>query len=259
MITNKSIPFIVEAGLNTSYIDSLFVSMFYKPSYIQDILIDTEKVNDVDTENENDILDRIYLQDIIYHYFVRNMRNKYTISFQTINELRNQLVYLGWKENENIVDLFEIHELYDFLIKKIYKNSLISFELENNKINNLINTWINDNLGKYKLKDIPKFISIYFDRKKNNNNYLVDIKEGINFEKNNIDDDQKEYLWRIHSIICFSNPGHYYSIVFDGSEWFLFSNKKLPALIKINIKDEDIVMKIKQECIFVMYTLDKKK
>lgn len=269
MISNKLVPFIVEPGLNTSYIDALFVSMFFKPSYIQDMLID---------QDNNIELDAIHLQDIIYHYFVRNMRSRYTINYQVINEIRNQLIFQGWMDNCNIVDLFEVQDLYNFLTEKFYRNGLINFEScdgsnlnlnyininveKSDNIRDMVNLWIDENLQNYHLRDIPKFIPIFLNRNHRNDitNFLIDIKEGIQFEKNNNNQSQHEILWVIHSIICFSKTGngHYYCIVSDGNEWFLFSDNKIPSLIKINIKDEDIVLRIKQECVFVFYTLDKK-
>lgn len=258
------IPFIVEAGLNTSYIDSLFVSMFFKPSYIQNILI-----------NENVDLDVLHLQDIIFHYFVKNLRNRYCINFEMINEIRNNLIYQGWKQNDNIVDLYEVQELYDYLISKFCDSPILNFVdnnditsmnfitiniNQNDNLNNLLDEWISTTFKKFSFKEIPKFLPIYLDRGKDGFNIMVDLHQAIYFDKYNSDESQHETIWIIHSIICYSNTGngHYYSIIFDNNEWYLFSNGKLPSLIKINIKDEDMATRIKQECVFVFYTLDKK-
>jgi hypothetical protein len=267
MITNKMIPFIVEDGLNTSYIDSLFVSMFYKPSYIQNILSDY-------TNN----LNFLHLQDIIYHYFVHNMRCGYAINSQIMNEIRNYLIYCGWKNDCNIIDIFEVQELFDFIVNGC-GNDKITFITnnetpiatnfihlnvhKNSDIKTLIDDYITNQLGNYKLCKLPNFIPIFLDRNLFSgkiNDSLIDIQGAIQFEKNNIEPNQKEVMWILHSIICYSKTerGYYYSVVYDENGWYIYSNSKLPSLIKINIKDEDIAHKIKRECVFLMYTLDKR-
>jgi hypothetical protein len=276
MITNKLHPFIVEDGLNTSYIDSLFVSMFFKPSYIQNILSDYV-----------DNLNFLHLQDIIYHYFVHNMRCGYTINAQIMNEIRNYLIYCGWKNDCNIVDLFEVQELFDFIMngcsnEKITFNNTDSIDTntitntntitsnyihlniqKNSDVKTLIDDLIINKLGNYKLLNLPNFIPVFLDRNLFSgkiNDSLIDIQEAIQFEKNNTDPEQNEVMWILHSIICYTKAdrGNYYSIVFDENGWYLYSNSKLPSLIKINIKDEDISYKIKRECVFLLYTLDKR-
>jgi hypothetical protein len=267
MITNKLIPFIVEDGLNTSYIDALFVSMFFKPSYIQNILSDYV-----------DDLNFLHLQDIIYNYFVHNMRCGYTINAQIMNEIRNYLIYCGWKNDCNIVDMFEVQELFDFIMNGCNNKKITFYNSNNENIsmtnfihlnvqkNSDIKTLIYDltsKMGNYKLSTQPNFIPIFLDRNLFSgkiNDSLIDIQEAIQFEKNNIDQYQKNVMWILHSIICYSKTdrGNYYSVVFDENGWYIYSNSKLPSLIKINIKDEDIAYKIKRECVFLLYTLDKR-
>jgi hypothetical protein len=267
MITNKITPFIVEDGLNTSYIDSLFVSMFFKPSYIQNVLSDY--INN---------LNFLHLQDMIYHYFVHNMRCGYTINVQIMNEIRNYLVYCGWKNDCNIVDMFEVQELFDFIMngfgnekitfnnndKNIMTSNFIHLNVQKNSdVKTLIDDLITNKLGNYKLLNLPKFIPVFLDRNLFSgkiNDSLIDIQEAIQFEKNNIDKEQKEVMWVLHSIICYSKTdrGNYYSVVFDENGWYIYCNSKLPSLIKINIKDEDMAHKIKRECVFLFYMQDKR-
>lgn len=299
MFANKSLSLIVEDGYNTSYIDSLFVSMFFKPSYIQDVLSD-------DVEN----FKFMHLQDIIYNYFVKNMRCGYVINSQIMNEIRNNLIYCGWKNDCNIIEVFDVQELYDFIIQGLNKNQLtfnfiesekkdfeiinkeidININIDNNNsennnkskdltlkstmsinyinldiyksesIKNLLNEWIDKKFKLYQLEEIPTFIPIFLNRTIDNkyNESLIDIQEGIQLNKNNINDEQKEYVWIIHSIICYSKVERkYYSVIVNNKSWYLFKNSKLPSLIKIDIKDEDWAYKIKKECVFLFYTLDK--
>lgn len=272
MIRNKITPFIVEDGLNTSYIDSLFVSMFYKPSYIQNIL-----------SNYTNNLNFLHLQDIIFHYFVRNMRCGYTINSQIINEIRNYLIYCGWKNDCNIIDMFEVQELFDFIINGCSDEKIIMIDNMNNDVNNknifaknfihlniqknsdiktLMDDFICDQLKDYKLINLPNFIPIFLDRNLFSgkiNDSLIDIQQAIQLEKNNIDVEQQGVVWILHSVICYSKTdrGNYYSIVCDKNGWYIYSNSKLPSIKKIDIKDEDIAYKIKKECVFLFYTLVK--
>ncbi len=262
-------PFIVEDGLNTSYIDSLFVSMFYKPSYIQNIL-----------SNYTDNLNFLHLQDIIYDYFVHNMRCGYSINSQIMNEIRNYLIFCGWKNDCNIVDLFEVQELFDFIIngcsnekiieidnideKTIFTTNFIHLNItKNNDVKTLVDDFITNKLKNYKLVNLPNFIPVFLDRNLFSgkiNDSLIDIQEAIQFEKNNIEQDQQDVMWILHSIICYSKTdrGNYYSVVYDENGWYIYSNSNLPSLVKINIKDEDIAYKIKKECVLLFYTLDKR-
>lgn len=265
------IPFIVENGLNSSSIDSLFVSLFFKPSYIQNILSEYP---------EN--ISFIYLQELIYENFVCNMRRNYFIDSSIINEIRNYMVLCGWKNCADVMNTYDVQELYSFLINGFCKKQLIfHMKKENEKpddiitmpyielkvtndtcVKTLLENYFN-NMSKHYFNEIPEFVPIYLNRTYGTqnvkfNNFLVDIKEGINFSKYNICDDQKKTWWKIHSIICFSGGenGHYYSIVSDGSQWFLFSNSKLPSLLRIDIKNGDFAAKIKQDCVFLLYTLN---
>ena len=267
MISNKSTPFIVEDGLNTSYIDALFVSLFFKPSHIQNVL--SEYLDD---------LNAMHLQDIIYHYFVHNMRHRYTIDSQIMNEIRNYFVYCGWKKDNDITNLYEVQDLYEFLMEKFCEDKIVFnngsdattcvnyIHLNINKnsdVKTLLDEWITTKFDNYELKEIPNFVPVFIDRNifsTKINNFLIDIQEGIQFDKNNTNKEQKNIMWKIHSIVCFSktNTGHYYSIVNNDNSWFMCSNSKMPSLVNIDLKDADIACKIQKECVFIMYTLDNK-
>ena len=262
---NKKLPLIVEGCLNISYIDNLFVALFYKPSFVQNIL-----------SNEVEDLNSLHLQNMIYYYFVNNVRIRNVINSQTLNEIRNFSVFCGWKNNQNFIELFDINEYYDFLIEKfchkkitlknndsiLFSQNYITFNVnKNDDIKILTDTWIDNNFGDYRFDKIPDFIPIFLNRKSTTgklNDDLIDIKKAISFKKNN-DETQKDTMWLIHSIICYAknDKQHYYSIINDNNEWFLYSSLKIPSLVKIDIKDEDISYKIKKECVFLLYTLQK--
>jgi hypothetical protein len=263
LINNKMILFVVENGLNTSYIDALFVSLYFKPSYIQNML----------SENLTDLC-ALHLQDMIYNYFVYNLRNGYSIDNQMMNEIRNYMIFCGWKKDGDIIGLYEIQDFYSFLMDK-FNQEKITFICDRNRIveENFINLVVNNDssvklmlddyltkLGNYELKNIPKFVSIFLDRNifsAKINNSMIGIEEGIKLSNKN-STNNKNIMWKIHSIVCFSRTekNHYYSIVYNEGLWYMFSSLKLPSLVNINLQDEDLALKIQKECVFISYTLD---
>lgn len=301
-MNNNIIPFIVENALNSSYIDSLFVSLFFKPSYIQDILSEYP---------EN--ISFIYLQELIYENFVCNMRRNFFIDSATINEIRNYMTLCGWKNTSDTIDTYDVQDLYSFLINGFHKSKLNFTKIgrcapssasspslpinlssisvhggcatrsrslaneadersdliklnyielkvtKNSDIKTMLDEYFDEKISQYHFEEVPNFIPIYLNRNFETtnvnklNNFSIDIKQGIYISKNNINQEQKTLLWTIHSIVCYSS-GHYYSIVSNETGWYLFSHFKLPSLLKIDIKNEDMAAKIKQECVFVVYT-----
>ena len=264
-MNNNIIPFIVENSLNSSYIDSLFVSLFFKPSYIQDILSEYP---------EN--ISFIYLQELIYENFVCNMRRNYFIDSATINEIRNYMTLCGWKNSSDTINTYDVQDLYSFLINGFHKSKLnftihsdqetvtkmnyIELKIrKNSDIKTMLDDYFDEKIKQYHFEEVPNFIPIYLNRNFETtnvnklNNFSIDIKQGIYISKNNTNPEQKTLLWTIHSIVCYSS-GHYYSIVSNETGWYLFSHFKLPSLLKIDIKNEDMAAKIKQECVFVVYT-----
>jgi len=264
-MNNNIIPFTIENGYNTSYIDTLLVSLFFKNSYIQNILSNMPKE-----------IKFIYLQELIYLKFVSNIKLQYSINSSIINEIRNYMFLCGWKTNENILELYDVVDFYNFLINNFNCNKII-FEknIDNNielnyielnivkdsNIKNLLDQWIDDNLENYSIKEKPDYISIYLNRNSNSNsnlNYIIDIKEGICFTKNNTDNEYKNIWWKINSIICYSkSEKKYYAILSDdNNNWYSFDSSRIPSLCKINIKESYLAIKIKQECVFLTYILD---
>lgn len=240
---------IVENCKNSSYIDTLFVSMFYKPSLILNILSD--KLND---------LKFTYLQELLCEYFIFQTRAGNVITSEIINELRNYFVFCGWKQNDNFMNLFNVKELYDFVLSK-HKKQLLINDLSNNNITELnylnfdikndccIKQLLFDWETQHELKNVPDFIALNLNRS-NETTFTVNIMDGFYFKN-----DRKKY-WGIHSIICKSD-NHYYSVVLGDKNWHIFNNSKLPSLSSVDIYSEEIGSKIKKECVFLFYTLKK--
>lgn len=264
--------FVVANGLNTSYIDSLLMALFYKSSHLRSIL-----------SQYPDQSKFLYLQELINNNFIDNAKHYYSIDSSIMNEIRNYSIICGWKEGGNITDLYTVTDYLKFLmlgigfgqidfefvefdekVKTLSMNYIDVPILENTDVKLLLEKWYDDNIKKStilcnRFKEIPVMIPIYFNR--NNTQYIslqVDIKKKIKFKKN-YDCTQNLASWSIHALICFSNSGggNYYSIInINLNEWYMFSNDKLPSLIQINLSDPNIANKIKQECILAIYKLD---
>lgn len=286
-MTTNFTTFVVADGLNTSYIDSLLMGLFYRTTHLQEMLSKSPEKSKFS-----------YLQELMNNV-VDQTRHNFSIDSSFINEIRNYSFICGWKDNLSLTELYNVVDYLDFIMKgfdfegmnceiielskdsqdettKTLKLNYIELNVsssdENNlDIKNLLEKWIDVNLIEkksltyYHFKELPMLIPIYINRSNENKqlvNTSVDIKKRIKFHKNN-DKTQSDMEWVIHSIICFSGSGNgrYYTIINtdnDKWQWYLFSSDKIPSLVKINIFDVDISNKIKQECVLVLYRLHDK-
>lgn len=253
--------FYVEDGYNTSYIDSLLIALFYKPTHLYELLTDIP---------EN--IKFSYLQDMISHNLVEQVRKNYSINASIINEIRNYSLMCGWKSGSSITDLYNVTDYLDFLLTGFSCNIInietlsyniklnyLTFNAKNDSnIKILLDNWISENINKqtYHFVELPTLIPINIKRE--NENCKIDIKKRIQFDKNN-NKSQSSASWVIHSILCYSRVGigRYYSVIYTTYDnWYLFSNEKLPSMQKIDIKDQNISEKIKQECVLMLYRID---
>lgn len=265
--------FVIPDGFNTSYIDSVLISLFYKLSSISDLL--NEYTNDGKY---------IYLQELIKNNFISVIKKNFSVEKSAINEIRNYSMICGWKENMNITEQYNAIEYMAFILENFNSGGIqidISRgdKLEYIKVNYLeivpycttdinseISNWISGKidvdskkLHYYKFRELPILVPIYINRntEKNTNFNLVDINKRIRFEKK-LDQSQKKSSWILHSIICYSNSniGHYYTILNIQNQWYIVSNIKIPSITKIKISDVAISEKIKRECVIVLYRLE---
>ena len=279
-MTTNIIPFHIEKGLNTSYITSLLISLFYKyDANINCILIDKPQTSP-----------GFYLQELIRTLFVEPIRKNFTIKSDTINEIRNYLLINGWESDLNLLDTRNCVDLYQFLSSILFNNE-IEFEIyhikdgiihgtETNKkfktininltvneptsIKKLFIEWLNNNILKnsnsyildcYKLKSIPNFLVFNIERIENTQKTEIDIKKKIKFFHNS--DSKQNYLnWRIHSIICKSNNKYYSVFLSNDNSWIEFDEDKFPCCSYVYMNDEDIIDKIKQDVEMIIYTLN---
>lgn len=106
--------FIIENGLNTCYIDSLLMALFYKPSTYLDSLLHSDPKN----------LNIIYLQEIIKNKFVDQVRKGGGVTADVMNEIRIYANVCGWltsntNESNKYDEIFEqqdVNEFYTFLL-----------------------------------------------------------------------------------------------------------------------------------------------
>ena len=94
---------IVENGVNTCYISSLLVGLFYSSSDIY------YKMLERDPKNPN----FYYLQELIKVNFIEPLRKNISISADVINEIRNYMFINEWKTDEPD-EIFELHDVNDF-------------------------------------------------------------------------------------------------------------------------------------------------
>lgn len=281
--TELQIPCVVENGLNTCYIDSLLVALFYKHNEAINMILES-----VPRKPEG-----FYLQELIKLKFVEPIKRNYSITSSIMNEIRNYSVICGWSNNEDIDGQKECSEFYNFLselfnIEPIefemleIKNNTISDNIKKTKlpfiplsltqddnIKNILSNWIDTQINKskilncYKLSNIPQFVILHINRFNNNgkrNNYKLDIMKRIKFF--GINDTSQNYLkWKIHSIICHTGnsnkSGHYYSVVYTyHHKWLLFDDNMIPSFEQIDMEDDDIKEKIMLESVMLIYTLE---
>lgn len=249
--------FCIEDGYNTSYIDSTLIALFYKPTHLHELLTQLP---------EN--IKFTYLQDIVMINFVEQLRKNYSINSSYVNEIRNYSIICGWKNMSQITEEHDANEYLLFLLngfslchitietvslKSIVSQNIILELTEDSNLKNLLNKWIDVSTNKiqYKFVNLPQLIPIYINRK--HEGLKIDIMKKIKFYNNPT---QNTASWIVHSLIC-KTRSHYYSLVYTVyGDWYLFDNKKLPSVIKIDITSNDITEKIKQECIIILYRID---
>ena len=272
---------IIERSFNTSYIESVLLSLFSNNEFYSLL---TNIPNNIKFS---------YLQDLISEKFIKKIRNFYSVDQVVINEIRNYSVILGWHPDINFCNLFTASEYYKFLIdglgscyfkyQECCNNSVYNIRslpyidltkyIENNKsynIKNLFKQWSDDFMCKriingdltfqYSLlDDEPIILAFNIDRTNNNRNAEVDIMKKITVEPD-LFDQYYNLSWKIYSIICYSFvKQNYYSIVNkDDKCWFLYDSMLKPSIIKYTKLENNSPLSdiIKKECVFIIYKLE---
>lgn len=151
-MSKDNIKFIVEDGYNTSYIDSLFMGLFYSSSGIEYEFLNSN----LDPKYH-------YLQDIIKWKFLDTVRKGFSVTYDTINEIRNYMFQqCGWLNNTNhekeeLTDIYSqqnISKFYEFLLN-IFNGTLIETQKEITDVKN--------NIVKQEAKNLYHYISFNID------------------------------------------------------------------------------------------------
>ena len=271
---------ILEDGYNTDYIYSLILALFYSPSE------GLTKIINTDTQNSN----TYYIQEFIKAKFIYPIHRGLSIESSIANKLRVFMYNCGWMKDNgyNIVDNPNIDEFYHFLINKMmeYKLEIIRVDPIDNisdtkvidiiritdehltkgkkiiDLSEVITNWTKKEIIQekynYKFGTIPLLVPVYLDIKDPNtglNSHYVNIMEGLKFEDVG-DKIHRMFVWEIHSIVCQTENGSYYTIVKNNmDEWISFSDKKIPSNHKVNMTDINDVRKIMKEVRTVFYKI----
>jgi hypothetical protein len=252
--------FIIEDGYNTSYMDSLFMGLFYTPSLIENILLNTIPKK----------IDNIYLQEIIKDKFVDIIKNGKSVLFDSINEIRNIFFMYGWLDYDMICNNQSVNNFYNFIAEmfilpiKIQKK----YNTNNDTLSDYNNIYcININLDEksenmISLKDIyikwleheqlmiiniPHILPFYINR--NNNKNKINILRRIKLDPT---DDDNTLDWIFHSAICLKDD-HYYTLLQNCGKWFIYDNNNIPCINEIKMNDTELINKIMTEVVMIFY------
>jgi len=277
-------PFIVDDGMNTSYIDSLLMALFYTPTIVELTMLKSTPIHEK----------FIYIQETIKDKFINVVRCDNSVSLYAMNDIRNNMIMCGWSNIDDICKQHDVCEFYDFLIKNLsdqyidikYSKTLqnlietqyISLNITESSeiitIKDLFKNWSHNDtcdvnndtcdvnndtcdVNTY-VQNTPRIlpfkINRYVDGKKINTR--VDIKKKIKiFTKNS---EYSNADWFFHSAICHVGntltDGHYYCLIqTTSSKWLIFDNKNIPCMTEIKMDDECVINKIMSECVFIIY------
>lgn len=266
---------IIEDGHNTSYISSLITSLFYRSSNIM-------KVLNVNPRNKK----FVFIQEFIREKFSGNLQRGFSVHSGTINEFRNYINTCGWQcDIDEMMNEHDISDLYTYLMTGIFGTNNIVFQKLHDgseegdfgtffidipipdgdkggvvNLTDLFKSWINRNITMnkeytYKMKRYFNILPIKISRnpnseKKNRINIMKHIKM---FDI--CDNDQKNLVWTVHSLICHKKEIGYYSIINSpGDEgWLLLSDKSIPSIKKINMKSKKDIIDISENVVMVFY------
>lgn len=273
---------ILEDGYNSDYMYSMITALFYTPSD------GTNKIINYDSSSPN----TYYIQEFIKAKFIYPIHRSISIESGIINKFRMFLYDCGWLKDidEHILIKADLDKFYSFLISNMmeYKISISRIEQDHNKVidytldfirltdkhiqdgdiskivslSHMLHRWIKleilENSISYKFEDIPYIIPIYLDIRDSDtglNKRYINIMEGINFS-NNGDKIQSMLIWEIHSMICQTDKGDYYTIVIDHNDnMMVFSDKHIPSNWIIDSTNIASVKKVMREVRFIFYKL----
>lgn len=281
---------ILEDGYNSDYIYSMITALFYTPSD------GTNKIINSDVSSSNTYYIQEFIKSKFIYPIHRNMSiesgtvNKLRMFMYNCGWLKNDDKHILIKADLDKFYSFLVSRMmeYKILISRIEQNNIreinqtikaidqtiefikitdkhISDSDITNKVINLssmVNKWIKTEILEtsisYKFEEIPYIIPIYLDIRDPDtglNKIYVNIMKGINFPDNG-DKIQSMLIWEIHSMICQTDKGDYYTIVIDHNDnMMVFSDKHIPSNWSIDATNIASVKKIMREVRFILYKL----
>ncbi len=187
--------------------------------------------------------------------------------------LNNQLIHIErYTITEGIESKNDVGEIEKIPFITLSTNE---FEYETN-IKNLLKIWLNDNpiditrdtienniritknikgLNVYKICNVPCIVPLFINRFTRVDGLKLLTKIDINKKIKLIDN--SNFKWMVHSVICHSGDtlksGHYYTILINNTNWYMFDDMSVPSLKEIDMSDNQLIDKIKRECVFIIY------
>lgn len=266
-------PFIVENAGNTCYMDSLLMALFYVPSNI-DMMLNKDIKNTM----------ALYLQEYIKINFVNTVRDNKSVTADMIEMLRVLCVENGWKglNDDEYIMQQDVNEFYTFIMN-LFECTLIDIQREtitnqnpneilpfiplsipegitHITIKDMLHNWLYDNGLNNNIVNIPNIIALSINRFRNNG---TRINTDIIIQKKIVPTIKKMLMnnieWIFHALICHKGEtpknGHYYSLLYNSTKWYLFDDQQIPCLMEVSMTDSNITEMIKKECVFVIYRL----
>lgn len=278
--------FNVENGINTCYIDSVLMALFYSPSHLDRLLMK-------DCKNAMGI----YLQELISEKFVKCVKNGKTILADDVNLIRALCCEMGWRsgKDDEFIEQQDVTEFFTFLMET-FENENIEISrstlMENKEdivqkdmlpylplalpenetsinVKQMLHNWLYDNIKNvkgnengldiYNISNLPYLLALSVNRFTNQGvRIYTDViiqKKIYPMGKNMIYGNE----WQFHSAICHRGEtvksGHYYALLTINEKWYIFDDLTSPCLREVSMADIEVTTMLKKECMFLFYKL----
>lgn len=253
--------FVIEDGYNTAYISVLFMALFFDKSMIERYLL---------IDNNSNNFDGLYLQKLILYNFIKQIRNNMCVTSKMLNEIRLCAITSGWKNSNNIFEMYGEADPIDFLCFILKLINFIPLEI----INSPKSAWNTSNHLNKSKKDIccDKYIINPIAKSNTQDTYdywacdnqISNIPIFIIFKLDNIKStfgiNKKIFLfhknhqyhaikWIFHSLL-YKDGNNYKTIVSKNSTLLMFNQNEFPNIKQFN---EDIIKNIGNKTVYIIY------
>jgi len=281
-------PFIIDNNNNISYINSLLFGLFYTITctenllhnnvsdsfkiYLQETILTyfVDKIRNHKSININGIesIRNICFyngwlnSNINKYYDNQNVADFYTFLMVTLNNnpiiIDETIITESLLNNKKIKNVINTMTIPIILNKNTtIKQSFIlwsDYIYESNVENDIDHTVTSIQRS---ITNVPQIIAFKINRWDNKGNkikFQVDIEKKF---KSNYQSIISEHSWTFLCAICFSGEnskiGHYYTILSNLNNYYIFDDTKIPCLCEINKPDDNLINKLKQDTVLVIY------